>query len=296
MYLILWAIPIFWVTMFIEWRLSQDHDVKGYELKDSATSLSMGMGNLLVLFFSKFVALAAFYAVYQFRFFDMPVDTWWPWLLLIPAEDFCYYWFHRCGHVVRLFWAAHVNHHSSTHYNLSTALRQSWTGPFLTWIFWLPLPLLGFHPLLIILAQSISALYQYWLHTEIIDRMGVFGWVFNTPSHHRVHHGSNPQYLDRNYAGILIIWDRMFGTFEREEARPDYGLTQNIESHNPMVVAFHEWRAMWKDLRGAKTWRGRFGYLFAPPGWKEDGTGKTSKDLRREAEEAVEDGLVSGES
>lgn len=289
MELLFWAIPIFFLTMFIEWRLTQGHDVVGYALKDSAASLAMGAGNMVVMFGSKVLALAAFIAVYQFRIFDIPADTWWPWLILIPAEDLCYYWFHRVGHVVRIFWAAHVNHHSSTRYNLSTALRQSWTGPFFTWIFWLPLPILGFNPLMVIIAQTVSLLYQYWIHTETIERMGVFGWVFNTPSHHRVHHGRNPQYLDRNYAGILIVWDRMFGTFEPEGIRPDYGLTQNIESYNPIVVAFHEWHALAKDLRSAKTWRGRLGYLFAPPGWREDGTGKTSKILRQEAIERERD-------
>ena len=143
----------------------------------------------------------------------------------------------------------------------------------MSWVFWLPLVLLGFHPLMIVLAQTFSLLYQYWIHTELIERMGAFGWVFNTPSHHRVHHAANPQYLDRNYGGILIVWDRLFGTFETEQEPVQYGLTTNIGTYNIFVVAFHEWRAMLKDIIEAKSWMGRLWYLIALPGWREDGSG-----------------------
>ena len=284
MTILLWAIPFFFLTMFIEWRLTLPEEVRGYWLKDTAASLSMGIGNLCVMFTLKLGTVGIFLAVYEYRIFEIPQDTWWAWVLLLLAEDFCYYWFHRSGHEIRFFWAGHVNHHSAQSYNLSTALRQSWTSPVTSWMFWLPLPLLGFHPLMIVLAQSISLLYQYWIHTELIGNMGLFGWVFNTPSHHRVHHGSNPLYLDRNHGGILIIWDRLFGTFQRELDRPEYGLTKNIESYNPLVVAFHEWQSLGRDLREAKSWRGRLGYLFAPPGWREDGSGTTSSMLRAAAE------------
>jgi sterol desaturase/sphingolipid hydroxylase (fatty acid hydroxylase superfamily) len=286
MTILLWAIPVFLLTVLLEWRLTIGRDVLGYRLKDSAASVTMGLGNLVVMFGSKLVTLGIFWALYQTRFFELSQSHWWVWVLLILGDDFCYYWYHRLGHEVRLFWAAHVNHHSSTTYNLSTALRQSWTGPLLGWIFWLPLPLLGFHPLMIVLAQSINLLYQYWIHTELIGSMGPYGWIFNTPSHHRVHHGSDPRYLDRNYAGILIIWDRLFGTFEPEGVRPTYGLTQNIQSYNPVVIAFHEWQAIFRDVCQARTWRGRLGYLFARPGWREDGTGETAPDLRRKALES----------
>ena len=294
MQIVFWAMPIFIVMILIEWLLTRDHDRKIYHLKDSAASILMGVGSVVITFGLKFMALGIFYLVYQFRIFDIPHTAWWAWVVLIPAEDLCYYWYHRTGHQVRLLWAGHVNHHSSRKYNLSTALRQSWTTPLFSWIFWVPLPLLGFNPLMVVIAQSVSLSYQFWIHTEMVDRMGPFGWVFNTPSHHRVHHGSNPKYLDRNHGGILIIWDRMFGTFEPETHRPDYGLTRNIDSYNLFVVAFHEWRDIAKDLRGAKTWRGRLGYLFAPPGWREDGTGKTSRMLREEAiqaEQASEAGV-----
>jgi len=285
MNILLWAVPIFNLTMLIEWLISRKHKVKGYELKDSAASLSMGIGNLVVMFSFKLVTFALFMWLYEYRVFDLPVDVWWIWLLLIPVDDFFYYWFHRCSHDIRFFWAAHVNHHSSLHYNLSTALRQSWTGPVVGWVFWLPLPLLGFHPLMMALAQAISLLYQYWIHTELIDKMGPLELVMNTPSHHRVHHSSDHEYLDRNHAGIFIIWDRLFGTFAEERKQVTYGLTKNIDSFNPVTIAFHEWRDLFRDVWQAKTWRGRIGYLIAPPGWREDGTGVTSSVLRAAAQE-----------
>jgi sterol desaturase/sphingolipid hydroxylase (fatty acid hydroxylase superfamily) len=285
---LLWAIPIFFVTMAFELWVARDGRVKGYEVKDTAASLSMGIGNLVVMFFGKIVSFTVLLGLYEFRLFDLPSDTWWVWVALIFADDFFYYWFHRCSHEIRFFWAAHVNHHSSQHYNLSTALRQSWTSPLIAWVFWFPLPLLGFDPVYIVLAQSISLLYQYWIHTELIGKLGPLEWVFNTPSHHRVHHGSDPMYLDRNHGGILIVWDRMFGTFKEEETLPTYGLTRNIESFNPVVVAFHEWEALTRDVLGSSGPVQALGYLWNPPGWRADGTGVTSEDLRKAESEKRE--------
>lgn len=281
-HIFLWAIPVFTLCMLIELWVSRHPHLQGYTFKDTVASLSMGVGNLLLKYGTRAGFVWLYFAIYEFRLFELPADAWWVWLLLFVAEDFCYYWYHRCAHEVRILWAAHVNHHSSTHYNLSTALRQSWSAFLLGWIFWVPLLLLGFHPVMIFAAQAWSLLYQFWIHTEAIDRMGPLEWVFNTPSHHRVHHGSNPKYLDRNHAGILIIWDRLFGTFQAEEERPTYGLTKNIRSHNPVVIALHEYAAIARDLWTAKSWRGRLGVLLCPPGWREDRTGKTSAMLRRE--------------
>ncbi len=220
-----------------------------YERKDAITSITMGLGNLLIGFVSNALVVAAFIFVYQnFRLFTIPF-TWWAWILILFADDFSYYWFHRISHTNRFLWASHVVHHSSQHYNLSTALRQTWTGSFFSFIFWMWLPLLGFHPVMILAQMSISLLYQYWIHTEKIKKMPVwFEAVFNTPSHHRVHHATNPQYLDRNHAGIFIIWDRLFGTFEPEVEKPVYGLTKNIGTFNPLYVAFHEWIDLFKDI------------------------------------------------
>jgi len=283
--LIWYAIPVFLITMVIEWRLTAGKPTKGgYTLKDSAASIAMGLGNRVIGILPKLAVFAAWMWLWErYRIFDIPQDAWWVWLLLIPAEDFCYYWFHRCSHEVRLLWAAHVNHHSSTHYNLSTALRQSWTTPFTGPWFWFPLILIGFHPLMVSVAMALNLVYQYWIHTELIGSMGPFEWIFNSPSHHRVHHGRNPEYLDRNHGGIFIVWDRLFGTFEPERAEVDYGLTKNLDTYNPITIAFHEWAAIFADVVRAKTWRGRLGYVFMPPGWNEDGTGKTAKVLRAEA-------------
>src|SRR5690606_37534222 len=230
MELIYYAIPFFFLTMAIEGRRLKNHpDLKGYERNDTLASLAMGIGSVFVSAAAKVPEVALFVVLYEFRLFDLP-NAWWVWALLIVAEDHCYYWFHRVHHESGMFWAGHVNHHSSRHYNLSTALRQSWTSPMTGLLFWLPLPLLGFRPEMILVAKSISLLYQYWIHTELIDRLGPFEWIFNTPSHHRVHHGSNPRYLDRNHGGILIVWDRLYGTFQEESEPVDYGLTTNIET------------------------------------------------------------------
>ena len=284
--IIVFAIPFFIVAMLLELYVVAKKPIKGYEAKDAFSSIAMGLGNVLLGFLSKALVLLIFFWVYdQFRLFTIPI-VWWSFILLFFLDDFAYYWFHRISHSCRLFWASHVIHHSSQHYNLSTALRQTWSGGFYTFIFWLWLPLLGFHPGMILLQMSISLLYQFWIHTEAIHKLPKwFEAVMNTPSHHRVHHGSNPLYLDRNHAGILIIWDKLFHTFqpELETEKVIYGLTNNINTFNPIKIAFHEWIAMFKDaFSGKKSIKNRFLYLLKPPGWRHDGTGKISTDLRNE--------------
>ena len=291
--LIYYAFPIFLLTVALEalWaqravkegRMLGSRAIRGYRGADAAASLTMGVGNVLISAVVKIGVIAVWMFLYEHRLFDLPVGAWWVWALLFVSEDFCYYWFHRVSHDVRLFWAAHVNHHSSTYYNLSTALRQSWTTPMTGIVFWLPLPLLGFHPVMILTQQALSLLYQYWLHTESIGKLGWFEEVFNTPSHHRVHHGRNARYLDRNHGGILIVWDRLFGTFERETETPDYGLTTNLETHNPVRIAFHEWVAIARDVAQARSLRHALGYVLGPPGWAPDGRGETSAVARARA-------------
>lgn len=284
--LIHYAIPFFVLTVLLEVILTVKVKLEHYEYKDALTSISMGLGNVLIGFLSKGISFAFFTLLYEYKLFSIPF-TWWAWILLLFAEDFVYYWNHRIAHESRLFWASHVVHHSSQQYNLATALRQTWSGGFYTFIFWGPLALLGFHPVMIVMQMSVSLLYQYWIHTELIDKMPRwFEAVFNTPSHHRVHHATNPQYLDRNHAGIFIIWDRLFGTFEPEVAPPVYGLVKNIETHNPVKVAFHEWYAVLHDFWFSKTTLGKkFLYFIKPPGWRHDGSGILSTDLRKAWEE-----------
>ncbi len=284
--IILYAIPFFILAMLVELYYTVKHHIHTYETKDAFSSISMGIGNVLLGFLSKAIVLAAFFYIYEhFRFFTIPL-TWWSFILLFFAEDFSYYWFHRVSHECRLFWASHVVHHSSQRYNLSTALRQTWSGSFYSFIFWLWLPLIGFHPAMIMLQMSISLLYQFWIHTEAIKKLPKwFEAIMNTPSHHRVHHGSNPLYLDRNHAGILIIWDKLFGTFQPElkEEKVVYGLVKNIHTYNPIKIAFLEWFYLFKDsFSGKKTLKERLFYFTKPPGWKHDGNGRISKDLREE--------------
>lgn len=284
--LIHYAIPFFILTVIIEVIITVKVKLEGYEFKDAATSITMGLGNVAIGLFTKGVVFTIFTLLYNYRIFTIPF-IWWSWIILLFAEDFVYYWNHRIAHESRLFWASHVVHHSSTKYNLSTALRQTWSGSFYTFIFWAPLALIGFHPLMILTQMSISLLYQYWIHTELIKKLPKwFEAIFNTPSHHRVHHATNPQYLDRNHAGIFIIWDRLFGTFEPEVEKPVYGLVTNINTHNPIKIAYIEWYNLLKDVFTSKTSLGkRILYFLKPPGWKHDGSGKLSGDLRQEWEE-----------
>ncbi len=281
--LIHYAIPFFILTVIIEVILTVKVKLEEYDFKDSSTSILMGLGNVFLGIIAKAMVLGIFLFLYKYRIFTISF-AWWSWILLLFVEDLTYYWFHRISHESRLFWASHVVHHSSKKYNLSTALRQTWSGGFYTFVFWLPLVLIGFHPVMVLVQMSISLIYQYWIHTELIKKMPKwFEAVFNTPSHHRVHHATNPQYLDRNHAGIFIIWDRLFGTFEPEVEKPVYGLVKNIETYNPLKIAFIEWYQMFVDFFTSKTSiLNKFKYFIKPPGWKHDGTSILSADLRKE--------------
>ena len=287
--LIAWAVPVFLGLMALEMSVGRrwlPADAPGYERRDTLTSLSLGVANVAVSALAKVGAAGFFVFCYEHRAFE-PGTGVAAWVALFFAEDFCYYVFHRVHHEVRFFWAAHVNHHSSRHYNLSTALRQSWTTPLTGPIFWAPLALLGFHPIMILTQQAISLVYQFWLHTETIGRLGPLERVFNTPSHHRVHHGRNVEYLDRNYGGILIVWDRLFGSFEPERARVDYGLTRQLGSFAPLRVGFHEWIDMFRDVLRARSLRERLGRVLCPPGWSPDGATLTARALQRRRLESL---------
>jgi sterol desaturase/sphingolipid hydroxylase (fatty acid hydroxylase superfamily) len=236
-----------------------------YDYRDTAASLTMGLGNVAVGLIAKAMVFAVFTALHRFAIFSLGYQ-WWVWILAFFAEDFSYYWFHRTSHECRFFWASHVVHHSSQHYNLSTALRQTWTGGLMSFVFWLWMPLAGFQPIMILTLQAISLLYQFWIHTEFVQKIGWLEKLLNTPSHHRVHHGTNPQYIDRNHGGWLIVWDRLFGSFEPEVEKCVYGLTKNLDSYNPFRIAFHEWLDMWRDARQAPTWREKLLAVFGNPG------------------------------
>jgi len=279
------AIPGFITLIVIEVIYAITTQRELYEVKDAATSISLGLGNLFTGILTKTFILLFFVWIYEHRIFTIPYTVWWAWAVCFFADDFSYYWFHRSAHSIRWFWASHVVHHSSEKYNLAAALRQTWTGNLTgSFIFWAWMPFVGFHPGMVMLMQSVSLLYQFWIHTEAIDKMPKwYELVFNTPSHHRVHHGTDLLYLDKNHAGTLIIWDRMFGTFQQEQFTPRYGLTKNVNTFNPVRVAFHEWINMAKDLGKIKSIGHLWGYLFNAPGWSHDGSGKTTRQLRKEA-------------
>ncbi|MCB9680592.1 MAG: sterol desaturase family protein [Alphaproteobacteria bacterium] len=278
------AVPAFLLTMLLEWRmLVGRRDLAGYDGADTASSMSMGLGFLALHAGWSLVYLAFFAVAHRsFAIFDLR-PVWWSWALLLVLDDLTFYVFHRAGHEIRLMWAAHHTHHSSTRYNLSTALRQSWWEQLFTPLFWLWLPILGFPVEMLVVQASVSLLYQYWLHTELLGDLGPLGLVFNSPRAHAVHHGRNPRYLDRNYGGILIVWDRLFGTYEPLSEPVDYGTLTPLGSHNPLWVAFAEPLAMLRDVGRARSWRARWMAVFGPPGWTDDGVDRTARGMRTAA-------------
>ena len=281
-----YAIPAFVLLIGLEiawaWRSGR---LRIYEARDTAVSLALGVGSLVAGALAAIATVPLLVAVHS----AAPVSlgwTWWVWPLCFVADDFAYYWQHRTGHRVRWFWAAHVNHHSSQHYNLSTALRQTWTGFIaLSFIFRLPLALAGFEPGMILTCAAFNLIYQFWIHTQAIGRMPRwFEAVMNAPSHHRVHHATNGRYLDRNYAGTFIVWDRLFGTFEAEagDVPIRYGIVSQLGSFNLLRAAFHEWIAIGRDVWHAP-WRHKASYLWREPGWSHDGSRETSDTIRERA-------------
>ncbi len=281
------AIPAFVLLIVIEMIWAKRRAPEKYEPKDTLTSLSFGLGSTVVGLLVGGLVLAMSFAVYDVRLTTIPF-AWWAWIICFVLDDLAYYAFHRSAHRVRWFWASHVNHHSSQHYNLSTALRQTWTGFFaLGFIFRMPLMLIGFHPAMVAFVGGVNLIYQFWIHTEAIDRFPRwFEAVMNTPSHHRVHHATNPRYLDRNYAGVFIIWDRMFGTFTSEVADEQirYGIVKQLGTFNLLWSVFHEWVGIAKDVWTAP-WRHKLGYVWRPPGWTHDGSRETSDTIRERWQE-----------
>lgn len=267
---VLWSVPAFVLLTVVElasYRFHPDEDAAGYTGKDTVTSLSMGAGSLFTDAMWKIPIVAVYSALYALTPLRVPLH-WWTLLLALLAQDFCYYWSHRGHHVIRVLWACHVVHHSSRNFNLSTALRQPWTS-LTSWPFYLPMVALGVHPAVLAFCTSVNLVYQFWIHTERVDKLPrAAEFVLNTPSHHRVHHASQGGYLDRNFGGILIVWDRLFGSFTAETERPVYGLTKNIATYNPLRVATHEYAAIARDLAAARTWRDRLRHLCLGPGWQ----------------------------
>jgi len=281
------VIPAFIALILLELALNKWFGTKGdYETRDTATSLLMGVGSVVSGMLLGFIGFLTLMWVYKFRLFTMPFE-WWAGVLCFVIDDLRYYWYHRIAHRARWVWAEHIVHHSSQHYNLSTALRQSWTQPFTgMFVLQIPLVLLGFHPAFIAFIYGFNLVYQFWIHTEAINKMPRwFEAVMNTPSHHRVHHATNPRYLDANFAGTLIIWDKIFGSFVAElaEDKPRYGIVRNIGTFNPIKVSFHEWAAMLRDMfQPGLSAKNRLYYSIKPPGWRHDTAAMGSDALKQD--------------
>lgn len=280
-----YAIPFFLITIGIELYINWKEKLNLYEPKDALASIGMGLGSLVIDVVMKGLAFGTYTYLYEHYSFFQLGWHWWVWVLILFADDFTFYWHHRLSHEVRILWAAHVNHHSSQSMNLATALRQSWGEQLYKFFWWLWMPFFGFHPLMMMMMMSISLIYQYWVHTELIRKMpSWFEFFFNTPSHHRVHHASNVRYLDQNHAGILIIWDRLFGTFVEEDPKekPVYGITKNIHTYNLFKIASHEYIDIWRDVQRAPGLMNKLKYIFMPPGWSHDGPDQRAKTLRQQ--------------
>ncbi len=281
-----YAVPGFILLVLIEMIWARKYAPEKYEPRDTLTSLSLGLGSSVAGSIGVLAVFPLSMWLYAHRIMTVP-QVWWAWPLCFLADDLAYYISHRASHRVRWFWASHVNHHSSQHYNLSTALRQTWTGYIsLNFMFRIPLALVGFHPLMLLSCGAINLIYQFWIHTEAIGRLPRwFEAVMNTPSHHRVHHGTNSAYLDRNYGGVFIIWDRLFSSFQPElaETRICYGIVKQLGSFNLAWAAFHEWIAMARDIWAAP-WGSKLGYVLREPGWSHDGSRDTSDMIRERAE------------
>ncbi len=263
--LIVAAAPFLFFFVLLEWFISYKQKKAVYQKAETIGSVLVGVGNVAIAFALKFVLLYLIIVVYNLVPWRMFFNWWW----LIPCYiifDFCNYWAHRIAHQQRIWWATHVVHHSSEHYNLTVSFRLSWIQHFKI-IFFLPVALLGFHPIIFFIVSQVAVLFQFWVHTEYIGRLHpAIEYIFATPSNHRVHHGTQEKYMNKNYGATFIIWDRLFNTYQKEEEKVTYGVTHNIEhKSNPLHINFHELVDIWKDLRNAKTWKLKFFYLFGDP-------------------------------
>jgi sterol desaturase/sphingolipid hydroxylase (fatty acid hydroxylase superfamily) len=269
--IITWATPVFFVLIALELLVAKLRGRPAYASSDAVNSIGLGVISQIVGVFGKLLTIGIYaWCVEHLALFTLPADSLWVWAGALLLYDFCYYWLHRGGHRVNILWAAHVVHHQSEHYNLSTALRQTGTGVLLGWLFYLPLALLGVPLKVFVIVALIDLLYQFWVHTEQIGRLGWFDRVFCSPSNHRAHHAVNDRYLDRNYGGVLIVWDRLFGTFVEEDDsdRPVYGTRSPLRSWNPLWANAEVYWSTAVDAWHARRWRDKLLVWIKPPGWR----------------------------
>jgi alkylglycerol monooxygenase len=261
------SIPVFFILIGIELAYDFYKKLKYYRFNDSISNLSQGIGSQITGLFMKTALFFGYKYIFEnLRLFDLPNNIL-IWVILFIGVDFFYYWFHRMSHQINALWAAHIVHHQSEEYNLTVALRQSWFQSWFSWVFYLPLAFIGFDPLMFVTLSAFNTLYQFWIHTRAIKSMGFLEHILNTPSHHRVHHGSNPKYIDKNHAGTLIIWDKLFGTFQREEETVYYGITTPLASWNPVWANVHYWAELWNTAKQADTIKDKVNVFIKPPGW-----------------------------
>ena len=287
-WLILISTPIYLILIVSELLISHWQHRQKYTIRDTISNLYLMLLNAGVDFLFRLIFYLAFFNLcFAHRFFTWQIGIPY-WIALVIAEDFLYYWLHRFDHVIRFFWAAHVTHHSSEQYNFTVGFRSSVFQPLYRFVYFMPLPLLGFKPLDIIFVFAATQIWGIFVHTQLIKKMGVLEFILVTPSHHRVHHASNAKYLDKNMGMFLILWDKVFGTFQAELDEVDYepiryGLTKNIDMPNPITIIFHEWNQIAKDVVQPNiTFSQRLKYLFGPPGYSHDGSRMTSEEMRRE--------------
>lgn len=263
--IILWAAPIMFLLVFVEWGISIYQKKDTYDTKDFLAAAFIGFVNIGISASIKLATFGIAIFCYNISPFQIPA-TWWSFVLCFIGIDFARYWAHRVSHEQRFWWATHITHHNSEKYNLSVSFRLGWTQH-IKIIFFIPIMLMGFDPFVFFICHQIAVLYQFWIHTEYITKLHpVIEYFFTTPSHHRVHHASDAHYLDKNYGSTFIIWDRMFGTFMPEAERPTYGITKPVESYNPIYLNFHEWRDIVNDLKQAQSLKEGFKVVFGKPG------------------------------
>ena len=265
-----YGIPIILALIASEVIYSSIYKLKYYTLRDSLAGLGLIVGNFIIGLFTKGSIFLAYVYLYQFRIItvDEILPGWMVWVLTFIIVDFVYYWYHRCSHRVRFFWAVHMNHHSSEEMNFSVSLRQAWFGGINKFPFFMIIPLIGFNPIITAVASLILMLWGVTGHTQWIKKLGLLEYIFVTPSHHRVHHGCNEEYIDKNYGNFLIIWDRMFGTFKEEKNDIVYGIRENVKTFNPVKITFFFWKNMITDYKKSKNLRDKFLSLFGSPEWK----------------------------
>ena len=264
------GLPIILAMILVETLISGLNRIPLYKNKDTLCTSGLLLGNILMGFAIKGATLGLHIFLYQFRFFDLVnvIPLWAMWLMTFILIDFVFYIYHRFSHRVRFLWAIHMSHHSSEEMNFAVSMRQAWLGPISKIPFFIVLPLLGLDPTIIAVAGVISTLWGVVGHTQIVGKLGPLEWILNTPSHHRVHHGANAEYIDKNYGNLLIIWDRMFGTFEPEKAKVKYGLVNNVNTFNPIKITFMGWQSMVLDIKKAKNYKEVFSTIFGPPNTK----------------------------